>query len=60
MFNLFLLTCLNFFWFFCILQIGYTNLFKGKGGFYDKRNVETYGHNEASDLTEPEEAKKVE
>ena len=38
MVNLALLTCLNFFWFYFILLIGYRKLFKGKGGFYDKRN----------------------
>jgi hypothetical protein len=39
MLNLAILCGLNFFWFFCILQIGYKKLFEGKGGFYDKRNV---------------------
>ena len=60
MLNLAVLTGLNFFWFGCILQIGYKKFFEGKGGFYDKRNVEVTGKNEATVLTVPEEAKKVE
>ena len=49
MVNLSVLIGLNYFWFVCILEIGYSYIFKGgKGGFYDKRNVTQNGQNQAT------------